>query len=352
MVMPVYNAEDYVWLAVTSILDQSFADFDLIVVDDGSTDSTAAIVKHFDDARVHYAQTIGRTGAGGARNVGLGLARGTYVAFLDADDLAYEHRLATQLAYMDSHPKTALLGAGYDVIDSGGTILATLTKPSGAASVRLKMLFDNTIATSLAFARRNVLLEVGPFDESSAVQDYDLWARIASRHPIARLPEVLGAYRDHAASTYGAAGAETTDLVRARIVRRVLALSLGVEISLGTAMILGDASRSTDYALDDAVAALALLELLPLGAPWTWADSREERRASTCVWVEKLVTVVTREPRLHREAVRAALRVFVKGPARDVWDVGIVRSAIRVALAPGGRQRLRRARRVFAGNAP
>jgi hypothetical protein len=117
-------------------------------------------------------------------------------------------------------------------------------------------------------------------------------------------------------------------------------------------MILGDASRSTDYALDDAVAALALLELLPLGAPWTWADSREERRASTCVWVEKLVTVVTREPRLHREAVRAALRVFVKGPARDVWDVGIVRSAIRVALAPGGRQRLRRARRVFAGNAP
>lgn len=349
--MPAYNAEDYVSLAIASILGQSFADFELIVVDDGSTDSTAAIVRGLDDARIRYVQTKGRAGPGGARNAGLGLARGTYVAFLDADDLAYPRRLVTQVDYMDAHPDTALLGAGYDVIDAAGKALATLTTPSGTASVRLKMLFDNTIATSLAFARRDVLLEVGLFDESyPVVEDYDLWARIASRHPIARLPEVLGAYRDHTASTYGAAGAETTDLMRARVVRRVLGLSLGVEIPLGTAMILGDASRPSDYTLEDSIVALALLEVLPRSAPWQWADSLAERRASTRVLIDKLFVLACREPRFKSDALRAAAQVLLMGPPRNVWDGATVRSVVRLVLAPSGRARLRRVSRVFTGD--
>jgi len=351
VVMPAYNAEDYVSPAIASVLGQSYAGFELIVVDDASTDSTAAIVKGFDDTRVRYSQNGGRAGAGGARNVGVGLARGAYVAFLDADDLAYRHRLATQLDYMTAHPETALLGAGYDVIDSGGRIRATLTKPSGAASVRLKMLFDNTIATSLAFARRDALLEAGLFDESyQVVEDYDLWARIASRHPIARLPEVLGAYRDHAASTYGAAGAETTDLMRARVVGRVVESVLGFSIPPGAAMILGDASRSSDYTLEDAIVALALLEVLPQSAPWQWADGPVERRACVRVWLDKLIVLACREPRLKRDALRAAARLLLMGPPGNVWDRSTERSVLRLLLSPRGLERFRRVSRVFAGD--
>lgn len=337
--MPAYNAEDYVSLAIASILGQSFADFELIVVDDGSTDSTAALVRCLDDARVRYAQTSGRAGAGGARNVGLGLARGAFVAFLDADDLAYPKRLATQFTYMEAQPETALLGAGYDVIDSAGTVLAAFTEPSGTASVRLKMLFDNVIATSLAFARRDVLLEMGLFDGSFTVgEDHDMWARVASRYPIARLADVLGAYRDHGVGTYRA-GSAGADAMRARVVRCVVESVLGFSIPLGTAMILGDASRSSDYTLEDSIVALALLEVLPHSPVWLWAHGPAEQRAMTRVLIDKLVTVVCREPRLHREALRAAASALRDGRPRGVWDRATLRSLVHLALAPGGRSR-------------
>jgi glycosyltransferase involved in cell wall biosynthesis len=331
VVMPAYNAEDYVSLAIASILGQSFADFELIVVDDGSTDGTAATVEGFDDARIRYAQTRGRAGAGGARNVGLGLARGQYVAFLDADDVAYPERLATQVTYMETHPETALLGAGYDVIDAAGRVLETVTTPNGTASVQLKMLFDNVIATSLAFACRDLLLEAGLFDESfPVVEDYDLWARVTSRHPVAGLPVVLGAYRVHAASTYRAEAARA-DAMRARVVRRVVESVLGFSIPLGTAMILGDASCSSDYTLEDSIVALALLEVLPHSAPWKRADSPTERRACTRVWIDKLVVLVSREPRLKSEALRAVARLVLTGPSRNVWERATVRSLVRLA---------------------
>ena len=340
MVMPAYNAEDYVSFAIASILGQSFTDFELIVVDDGSTDSTAAIVANFDDTRIRYAQTRGRTGPGGARNVGLGLARGTYVAFLDADDLAYPKRLATQYAYMEAQPKTALLGAGCDVIDSAGTVLATFTEPSGTASVRLRMLFDNVISTSLAFARRDVLLDAGPFDGSFTVgEDHELWGRIASRFPIARLPGVLGAYREHGTGTYRAGSADA-DAVRATVVRRVIESCLGVDVSPGTAMVLGSASRSSDYTLEDSVTALALLQVLPLSPVWLWADGRAEQRAMTRVLIDKTVGVVYREPRLHKEALRSVAGALRDARLRGAWDCATLRLLVRLALAPGrGSQR-------------
>jgi glycosyltransferase involved in cell wall biosynthesis len=348
--MPAHNAEAYVASAIASVLRQSFSDFELIVVDDASTDSTAAIVGSFDDRRVHCSQMDRRTGPAGTRNRGLELARGRFVAFLDADDLAYRHRLAKQLDYMVTYPDIALLGAGYDVIDASGKVLATLTNPSGTGSVRLKMLFDNTIATSLAFARRDPLLESGGFNERLAVgEDHDMWARVASRYPIARLAEVLGAYREHPAGTYRSGIADVDD-VRSRVVCRIVESVLGISIPLGTAMVLGDASSSSDHTLADCVVALALLELLPHSAPWQWADSPTERRASTRVWIDKLVVLACKEPRLKRDALRAAARVLLMGPARNVWDRATVRSVIRLVLAPGGRERLRRVSRIFAGD--
>jgi glycosyltransferase involved in cell wall biosynthesis len=335
--MPAHNAEVYVASAVASVLRQSFSDFELIVVDDASTDSTAAIVGSFDDRRVRCSQMDRRTGPAGARNRGLALAQGRFVAFLDADDLAYPHRLATQAAYMDAHPDTALLGAGYDVIDASGGVLATLTNPSGTAAVRLRMLFDNVIATSLAFGSRDALLAVGPFDESLAVgEDHDMWARVASRNPIARLAEVLGAYREHAAGTYRAASAEA-ETVRCRVVCRTIESTLGLTISPGAAFVLGYTLGSLDYTLDDSIVALALLEALSLAPPRAWVHGPADSAAWTGVLIEKLGTVASKEPVLRGQALRAAVRMIRNRSWRDMLNRGALGPLLHLAFGSTGR---------------
>jgi hypothetical protein len=330
--MPAHDAEKYVSRAIASVLNQSITDFEVIVVDDASTDSTAAIVQGFNDRRVRYSRVQHQAGPGGARNEGLRLARGPYAAFLDADDVAYRHRLAAQLAYMEARPKTALLGAGYDVIDAEDAVLNTITLPNGTASVRLKMLFDNVVATSLAFARRDVLLELGAFDERLRIgEDHDMWGRVASRYPIARLPEVLGAYRQHAGGTYSA-GSGHADATRARVVRRVLRDCIGLDVSLGAAGVLGIESKTVAHSLDDSITALTVLELLPLGAMRLWADSASERRAMMGVWLDKISEVVSKEPRLYRHGVWIAASALLDGPPQDVWTPATLRSVLHLAL--------------------
>jgi len=202
------------------------------------------------------------------------------------------------------------------------------------------MLFDNVITTPLAFARRDVLLKVGHFGESLPPngKDHHMWGRVASRFPIARLSEVLGAHREHGGRTYDA-GSACADPMRARVVGCVVESVLGFSIPLGTAMILGNASRSSDYTLEDYIVALALLEVLPHSAPWQWADGSTERRTCTRVLIDKLVVLAGREPRLKSDAMRAAARVRLMGPPRNIWDRATVRSLVRLALPLGGRLR-------------
>jgi len=117
--MPAHNAEQYVAAAIESVLSQTLEDFELLVIDDASSDSTGAIVGEFSDKRVQYVRLPNRQGPSGARNLGLRAAQGKYVAFLDADDLAYRHRIARQLPTWKP-PRNVLLGSGYDVVEAGG----------------------------------------------------------------------------------------------------------------------------------------------------------------------------------------------------------------------------------------
>jgi hypothetical protein len=104
---------------------------------------------------------------------------------------------------------------------------------------------------------------------------------------------------------------------------------------------LGGGWTGAQHSLEDSMTALVVLELLPVTPPWQWAHSPAEQRALMCVLIEKLVTVVTKEPRLHRQAMLAAASVACHARPQDVWDRGTLRSALRLLLAPGGRQRLR-----------
>src|SRR5262249_35270201 len=128
VVIPVYNREKYVRDAIDSILVQTFPDFELLVIDDGSTDRSREVVQSYHDPRIHLVCNGTNLGVPKTRNLGIQLARGEYLAFLDSDDWAYPERLGKQVAFLDSHPDYAAVGAWIAWMDEEGRSLGRIRR--------------------------------------------------------------------------------------------------------------------------------------------------------------------------------------------------------------------------------
>jgi hypothetical protein len=208
VVMAVHDGERYVGAAVDSVLAQTFRNLELIVVDDGSTDRSAEIVRQRADPRVRVIANDRNLGLAPSLNVGLAEARGEFVARLDADDDATPQRLARQVEFMDANPPVALLGSWYTEMAADGTPGAQVTLPTQHWALRWHMCLYSPFAHSAVLWRRTLVAErVGEYDERLAYSmDYDLWRRIAERLEVANLPESLLFLRAHEQSmtaTYG-----------------------------------------------------------------------------------------------------------------------------------------------------
>jgi glycosyltransferase involved in cell wall biosynthesis len=218
VLMAVHNAERYLREAVESILEQSFRDFELVVVDDGSTDGSRAILDTYEDTRLRVLSSSENHGLTISLNRGLREARGTYVARQDADDISEATRLERQVAFLDDNPKIALLGTAYHRIDENGRRTGERTVPVDTESARWRLLFLNAFPHTSVMVRRAVLLEVGPYDERYRyAQDYELWSRIAALHDVAGLEDFLVSYRSSSTSmtaTYQGAHAEAEAISR------------------------------------------------------------------------------------------------------------------------------------------
>jgi teichuronic acid biosynthesis glycosyltransferase TuaG len=208
--MPGYNAEGYIAEAIGSVLGQTYADWELIVVDDGSTDGTANVVKGLSarDARIRYVYRE-NGGQAAARNTGLRASRGDLVAFLDADDLWLPEKLAAQIAVMERTGVDLVYTDGY-IFSEGGAVSAEERfhiLPGAARGVEMfRTLFtSNRIGTLSVLVKRGALDAVGLFDESRVYQnceDYDLWLRLAKWGAgFYGMTEKLMRYRRHAAAT-------------------------------------------------------------------------------------------------------------------------------------------------------
>lgn len=184
--------------ALDSILRQTFEDFELIAINNGSTDGTAAFLDGIDDARVrvfHQADA----GLAAALNRGISLARGRYVARQDHDDLADPSRIAKQVAFLDSHPDHALVGTRAEIWIGDQPTGRYHDHPTDDELLRFDLLFNNPFVHSSVMIRKSVLDEVGVYTTDPARQppeDYELWSRIARRHRVANLPERLTVYRE------------------------------------------------------------------------------------------------------------------------------------------------------------
>ena len=199
VLLAVHNGEPYVRTAPVSVLRQTLADLELIVVDDASTDATPATIAGLDDPRVRLLRNDKQLGLAASLNRGLDEARGRYVARLDADDVALPRRLERQVARIRATPGTVILGSSVCAIDDDGTPGAMHTMPATPTAVRWHLLFSSpffhpTVLVDREHLERHGLRYDPSFLES---EDYDLWARVLAAADGANLPEALVLYRVH-----------------------------------------------------------------------------------------------------------------------------------------------------------
>jgi glycosyltransferase involved in cell wall biosynthesis len=199
VVTPCYNAEHFIGQTIRSVLDQTYQDFEIIVVDDGSTDGSPQIVQGFSDARIRLlAQSNG--GPAKARNTGVRAATGEFLAFLDADDLALPHRFASQLAILQADPHLSVVGSGYVWIDENG---APLPWPHHSwqhapdLNDIASWLIDCPFVPSATMLRRQAWEDVGGFDEDLVgPEDWNFWMRlVVTGHRMTWQQEVVCLYR-------------------------------------------------------------------------------------------------------------------------------------------------------------
>lgn len=197
VVMPVFNASRHLEDAVQSIRTQTFGRFELIAVDDGSTDDSLAIVRRLAaiDQRIRVIE-LGRQGIVAALNRGIGDSNGAFIARMDSDDIARPDRLARQLSFLLARPQIAAVGSAYDVIDDDGSIVKTIDPPTDPDQIAATLQRTNCVAHPTAMIRRSALGDGCPYRAAYRLaEDYDLWLRLAEHHGLANLPVVTVSYR-------------------------------------------------------------------------------------------------------------------------------------------------------------
>lgn len=198
VVVPAYNAERYIGVALAGILGQQHDHLECIVVDDGSTDATASIVEQVRDPRLRLISPGRRGSVSAVRNIGIEEATGDLVAFHDADDFWHRDKLTQQVALIEGDSNLGLVWCSYVITDADLRPVIEI-RPSGIDIKRWVCMEGNGIAmSSTGIVQRALLLEVGPFDERlSTSADADLAFRLSRRHQVAAVDDVLVAYRTH-----------------------------------------------------------------------------------------------------------------------------------------------------------
>lgn len=196
--MPAYNAEKYIHETINSILNQSYKDFEFIIINDGSIDRTKEIILSYSDNRIVYLENERNSGIVITLNKGLEYASGEYIARMDADDIAMEDRLRKQVEYMDQNKDIGVLGTGICIF---GDAVQEQHRIFTANSEQLKaeLLFNSCIAHPTVMIRRSVLRDNDlKYDiDYAGAEDYCLWWKIAKVSKIATLSDVLVKYRIH-----------------------------------------------------------------------------------------------------------------------------------------------------------
>jgi glycosyltransferase involved in cell wall biosynthesis len=203
VMVPVYNTGRYLAATIEGILSQTFTDWELVAIDDGSTDDSAAILKRYADRdpRVRFVSRANR-GIVHTRNELLAMARGRYLAVNDSDDISLPNRLADEVRYLDEHPDTVVVGGWFDLIDAAGRRLTTLRPPADDAGIQRDLLAGHcSITHSCGLMRRDAVDRVGGYrTDFTFAHDLDLWLRLGEVGRLANLERTVVQFRLHESS--------------------------------------------------------------------------------------------------------------------------------------------------------
>jgi len=205
-VIPTYNYARFVAGAITSVLEQTYPAVECIVVDDGSTDETRAVLEGFGD-RIRAVHQPNR-GLSAARNTGIAAARGRYVALLDADDRWHPGKVEAQVRWLESHPDVGCVGCGREHLEADGRRVTFPGLPNGRSrdetlrAIAVRRFWVGGSGSG-AMVRADVLASVGGFDETlKAAEDWDMWLRLAAATGIDNVPEVLVSISRHGTGVF------------------------------------------------------------------------------------------------------------------------------------------------------
>ena len=196
VLMAVYNGEKHLKLTIESILNQTFKDFEFVIVNDGSTDSTADIIKSYKDSRIILHNNKINIGQTKSLNVGLNISKGKYIARTDAGDISLHMRLKKQVKYLENYPEITLLGTSAFRYNEVGKIINVVRMPSSKAAILQRIFFTTPVVHVSVLMRREVILSLGGYDENYHIlADYELWSRLLKRrYCLTNLMEILVGY--------------------------------------------------------------------------------------------------------------------------------------------------------------
>jgi glycosyltransferase involved in cell wall biosynthesis len=196
ILMPVYNVQDYVREAVESILNQTYTDFELLILDDCSTDKTANIISQFQDKRIRYHRNETNLGLSENLNGGIRMSKGEFLARMDGDDISMPTRLEKQVEILDKYPEIGICGTSFQFF---GTRHDTIIQPKQHDDIKIKMLFGCVV--TLVVMRKEIFIDNDLWYRTDAfpAEDYKMWADCLHVTKICNLSEVLFLYRMHEA---------------------------------------------------------------------------------------------------------------------------------------------------------
>lgn len=192
VLMPVYNAEAYLKTAIDSVLNQSYPHFEFLIIDDGSTDATAQILKTYTDKRIRVIEQK-NSGVSGALNTGLQAAKGKYIVRFDADDIALPQRIELQLQFMVENPDYVIVGSDVDYLTESGEFIFSYSNTGHSdAEIRARIYQKNPFIHSAVMAVREVMLKCGGYDAlAHTFEDHLLWINMLPHGKVCNLKTVL-----------------------------------------------------------------------------------------------------------------------------------------------------------------
>ena len=282
--IPAYNREKYIGDAIESVLAQTYTDFEILLIDDGSTDRTVEIMHSYTDPRLRIIRNEKNLGIPKTRNKGIENARGQYIAMLDSDDRAYPIRLEKQVAFLDRNPDFAQVGSWCRMMDEKGRPLKkTKRQPILPDDIDAQLLFRCSLSNRSIMGRTELLREFGYRNDFPRCQDYDLHVKLAQKYKLGNLPECLVYGRIHPEQITG----QTFDLGDAK--KR--------EIVRGQLIELGVQYNETDLDPHLTLSRMRKLQFIPDLQYIQWAEN----------WLQKILKANQKTRRYSQKALESAV---------------------------------------------